>query len=276
SFSKFDPNNNQSYFIEIFNKGNQQLDYNIKAKEEWIKLSSEKGKIQYDEKVYVSIDWLKAPKGESIGEIIVSGAGSKYTVNVPIRNNVVDVQGFIENNGVVSIEAANFTQAVNSDHISWTVIPNLGRTYSSVIAEPANASSQALSKSTPHLEYVFTVFNEGDLKIESYLSPTLNYQKNEGLKFAISIDDNEPQIVNMHEGEYQPDWEYPAWWNNSVLDHIKKKKSAHGQVKPGKHTLKVWMVDPGVVFQKFVLDIGGIRPSYLGPPESLKFINGSK
>lgn len=53
-----------------------------------------------------------------------------------------------------------------------------------------------------------------------------------------------------------------------MMDHIKKKQSRHTISQAGSHTLKVWMVDPGVVFQKFVIDSGGLKPSYLGPPES--------
>ncbi len=267
-FASFDPFNNQTYYVELFNKGNKTLNYTVEAKNDWIKLSREKGSIQFDEKVYVSIDWDKAPKGCDTGKIVVAGAGMEFTVSVPVRNDLPDASGFIENNGVVSIEAAHFTKKYDSKDISWTIIPNMGRTYSSVTAAPANAERQVPGNKTPRLEYEFTVFDKGELKIETYLSPTLNYKKNEGLKYAIAIDDEEPQLINMHEGETQPDWEYPEWWNNSVTDHIKKKVSVHTVSKPGKHTLKVWMVDPGVVFQKFVIDAGGLKPSYLGPPES--------
>jgi hypothetical protein len=32
--------------------------------------------------------------------------------------------------------------------------------------------------------------------------------------------------------------------------------------------LKIWMVDPGIVLQKIVVETREIAPSYLGPPQS--------
>jgi hypothetical protein len=199
---------------------------------------------------------------------VISGAGEDFAVKVPIHHDMPSMSGFVENNGVLSIEAADFVRKFNGAGVTWTVVPNLGRTKSSMTVEPANAARQAPGKSAPRLEYDFTVFDEGDLKVEAYLSPTLNYKKNEGLKYAVAIDDEQPQIVNINEGDTIPDWEYPDWWNNSVTDHIRKKQSVHKLVKPGNHVLKIWMIDPGVVFQKFVIDAGGLKPSYLGPSES--------
>lgn len=268
SFTTFDPANDQRYYVEVFNGGSAPLFYTVSAKEPWIKLSANSGTVTFDEKVYVSIDWDKVPAGTAAGEIVLAGAGREYTIKVPVRNDLAGAAGFVENNGVVSIEAPHFTQQVGAAGINWTVVPNMGRTGSAVTVAPANAGRQTPGPSAPRLEYTFTLLEGADLEIGTYLSPTLNYQKNEGLKFAIAIDDEAPQIINLHEGETQPDWEYPDWWNKSVTDHIKIKTSMHKGIAAGRHTLKVWMVDPGVVFQKFVLDAGGLQPSYLGPPES--------
>jgi hypothetical protein len=44
--------------------------------------------------------------------------------------------------------------------------------------------------------------------------------------------------------------------------------TSHRVARPGRHTVKFWALDPGLVPQRLVVDAGWLRPSYLGPPES--------
>jgi hypothetical protein len=59
-------------------------------------------------------------------------------------------------------------------------------------------------------------------------------------------------------------------WETTVANNARHSRTTHRIGAPGYHTLKVWMVDPGVVLQKIVVNAGGLRPSYLGPPESVR------
>ncbi|WP_347840146.1 glycosyl hydrolase 115 family protein [uncultured Draconibacterium sp.] len=265
----FDAINKQNYYIDIINKGEEKLSYSLHANEDWIILSKTQGTIQFNEKIYVSIDWDRAPIGEISGSIKISGAGSEYLVEVPVFNQLTEVSGFVENSGVIAFEAVNYSKKFDSKEIYWTEVPNLGRTASSLIVEPVNAERVELDENSPHVVYDFTVFEAGDITVETFLSPTQDFRKEDGLRFAISIDDEEPQIINMNEGEEKPDWQYAGWWTKSVGDHIKIKTSKHRLEKPGKHTLKIWMIDPGIVFQKYEINTGAKKYSYLGAPESL-------
>jgi len=268
SFSTFDPLNDQSYYIEIFNRGNKELPYEIITKDKWINLSSKKGTIQYNEKIDVSLNWENVPEETSKGSIAILSKGQNYSVEVPVKTDVPQAKGFVENNGIVSIEAGNFYRNQDGENVSWQVVPNLGRTGSSIIVNPMNAERQEPNDSSAIVEYEFTIFEDATLEVETYVSPTQNYQKTEDLKFAIAIDEEQPQIININKDEIKSDWEYAEWWTKSVADHIKKSISRHSDIKAGAHTLKVWAIDPGVVIQKFIINSGGLKPSYLGPPES--------
>ena len=272
SFSPFDKFTDQKPHIEIYNTGTAPVEYTIETENDWINISNPTGTIKFEEKIKVSIDWEALPIETDNGVITLKSGGREFTIDVPINRTLKEAEGFIENNGVVSINAANYSAKKDNNAVSWITVPNMGRTHSTITVEPANAPEQTVGNNSPKLEYYFTLKTGGDISIESYLAPTLNYKKEEGLKFAISIDDKAPQVINIHENDKVPDWEYPEWWNKSVTDRVRKKTSKHSNISAGVHTLKIWMMDPGVVFEKFVIDAGGLKDSYLGPPES-KYID---
>lgn len=53
-------------------------------------------------------------------------------------------------------------------------------------------------------------------------------------------------------------------WKNWVANNIIISTSKHTLANSGRHILKFWMVDAGLVLQKIVIDSGGIKQSYLG------------
>ena len=103
-------------------------------------------------------------------------------------------------------------------------------------------------------------------KLAAIVAPTLNFVPGRGLRYAISFDDQPPQVVDILAQNSLKDWE------ESVKDSVRISKSRHTLDKPGYHTLKFWMVDPGVSLQKLVVDLGGVKPSYLGLPRAIAIV----
>jgi hypothetical protein len=269
---EFDSYNKQNYYIEIFNRGSIPFDYSVQTSEPWIKIDYPNAKIEKEKRLFIGIDWEKAPIGKNKFPITIKGGENSITVfavvNNPSSPKPKDVKGFIESNSYVSIEAADYSKAVSTSSVDWLKIPNLGRTGSAMTTMPVTVRAQIIGGESPRLEYRSYLFSNGEARVKVYFSPTQNFNKSQGLRYAVSFDDEPPQVVNIHENDTIPDWKYPRWWNQALSDNIIIKISKHTIQTPGEHILKIWMVDPGVVLQKIVIETGDVKPSYLGPPES--------
>jgi hypothetical protein len=256
----------EKHYIEIFNRGRQLFDYTIEPGAEWLKLSSKKGTVNQQERIWVDVDWQKAPVGKTTTPVTIKANGNRVVVYAVVNNAQISpakkAKNFIEYNGYISIKSDDFTKAVNAASITWQTIPQIGKTGNGVTAFPVTAESSLPSANNAHLEYNIFVFDTGRITTNTYFSPTIDFN-NKGLRYAISIDDEIPQVFNI-----TADASAKAW-QNSVADNIRIIKSTHTIAKAGWHVLKFWYVDPAVVLQKIVLDFGGVKQSYLGPPETL-------
>lgn len=261
-----DPYQHRRRYFEVFNRGQAPFDFTAKAGEPWVEVSSTQGSIEKESRLGVTVDWAKAPPGVTRVPITIEGPGDPIVVTAVVDNpQTTDGQpptGFVEADGHVSIEAEHYARAIDKPPVRWVRIPDMGRTLSAVTAMPVTAAAQQPGKDGPHLEYPIHLFHDGELEIRAYLSPTLNFHNTEGLHYAVSIDDEAPQVVNMH-----ADKAHEAW-QRAVSDNVNVSISKHRVDKPGAHTLKFWMVDPGVVLQKLVVATHELPSSYLGPPES--------
>jgi len=174
---------------------------------------------------------------------------------------------FFELNGYISIEADHFTKAINASGITWKVLPDLGRTGAAVTAFPVTANKQQPGSNTAHVEYEIYTYSTGEFKVNAYFSPTLNfYNTAEGLQYAVSVDDESPQVLSINNEDKTSS---SGIWNKWVGESIIIKTSKHKIINAGKHIIKYWIVNSGVVLQKLVIDFGGVKQSYLGPPETI-------
>ena len=261
----------ENHFLTLFARSNSSFDYTITTDAPWLQISQPKGTVRDEEQIWIGINWQKAPAGHTEAYLTVTGPDNKpIRIKVTANNphlTASATNAFIEANGYVSIEAEHYTRSIETSTIKWQVIPDLGRTLSGLEALPVTAAPQSPAPGSPHLEYEVMLFDTGTVQVQAYFSPTLDFS-GKGLRYGISFDDEAPQILDLTSND-----KTPGAWGKMVADNIRIMASSHHLLQPGRHTLKYWLVDPGVVLQKIVVDAGGVKPSYLGPPESYRVIH---
>ena len=176
---------------------------------------------------------------------------------LPLNNNHL---AFAEADGYVAIEAGNFQSARGTDKIRWEVIPGLGKTVSGVTTWPAN--QYPAPADSVYLEYAVNFTSTGTFDLAVLLSPTLNFNGNKGLRYAISFDGGPEQVVNMNQ---KYDMQQFEQWQ---AERINRTATQHTISRQGVHRLRFRVLEPGIVLQKILIDTGGLKKSYLGAPQS--------
>ena len=283
SLPAFDAFNQQRHYVDVFNKGKAPFEFTATADNPWIRVGSvlpdgPKGgnrpgaQLEKDQRLWVSLDWSKVPTGAAAGTVRITGGTNEVVVHLnsfnPTEPTRDTLQGFIEGEGFVSIEPEHFTQNIAAGQNRWIKIQDYGRTLSGMRAtQPVDAPSATPGKDSPCLEYQTYLFSTGAVEVATVTSPTLNFAPGRGLRMAVSFDDEIPRVITLVPDNYKAQ-NGNRDWEKMVGDNARTVKSTHQIASPGYHTLKLWMVDPAVVVQKIVINTGGVKPSYLGPPES--------
>ncbi len=267
---EFDAFNRQRRYIDVFDRGRTSYSFTASSQASWISLSATHGTIDKEQRLWVSVDWSRAAKGKRAGFVKISGAGDQVRVKVEAVNAETparaSLSGFIEANGYVSMEAEHYTKKTDAGPVHWEKIADYGRTLSSMTVFPVTAESASPPQNSPCLEYEMYLVHSGTVEVAAVLAPTLNFVPGRGLRYALSFDDQAPQIVDALAANSMADW------SRSVEDSVREVKTRFTLAAPGYHTLKFCMVDSGVALQKIVVDLGGVQPSYLGPPQSYRGI----
>lgn len=254
-------------FIELYNRGNQAFTWKATPKSDWIKLNRMKGKTSLQERITVSIDWTKVPQGSNItGEVEIVSDNKTETVFVPVFNpaapSAEELKGwYVEDNGCVSINAGKFHRKKENRDIIIRSVKGLGYENDCVQLGDATKPSQNMwfTNDTPKAEYDFYTFNAGNATVHIYALPLFPIDSKHDTRYGVMIDDGMVQWMTTTAKEYSSQWRLNVF-RNSAISTINLNID-----KPGKHTLKLLCSNPGMIIQKVVIDLGGMKRSYLGP-----------
>jgi hypothetical protein len=280
----FDAFNRQRHGIEVFNRGRETFEIAVETSEPWIRVIDDRGEavaalggfVDDQLRLPIAIDWENARAGESTGTVTIAGAGSVVTVGVrafaPEGIDRDSLEGFVESDGLVSIEAEHYSAMNPAGDARWIRIEDYGHTLSGMRADaPVDVAGLTPGRDAPSLEYRMHRFTSGPAEVELTVAPTLNFVPGRGLRVAVSFDDGEAEVLTLVPEGYDAangnrDWEA------SVRNNYRLVTSEHDLTEAGEHRLKLWMIDPAVVVQKIVVrDLDRARPeTYLGPPESYR------
>jgi len=253
----FNPAASRSYFIDVFNTGTSAMSWTAQSSVPWLTLTQTNGST--DARIWVGVDWTKAPRGYAVpGTITIQGAGTTNTVNAkafyPLSLNLAALPAVVENNGVVTIEAENFTfRQDGTNGAGWRKLDRATASRDGMTIQPVTTASinpAAINSNTPALTYQFYTFDSGPATIQMGCLPTHKLTSDHvGCRYAISLNGDAPQIVDINADEYS------AAWNANVLRATAYGLSNHTITNAGLQTLKAYMIDPGVVLDKLTINI---------------------
>ncbi len=175
---------------------------------------------------------------------------------------------FTEVDGRVVIEAEHASARTSGKDAEWRTLRGVGYNGASVMIVPTTAkpkkSIAEIRSESPRLEYKVWLRAPGQLVASVRTLPTWGLQAGQPPRFAISLDDAPPEIISLpiYTDEYNPTWQRDVLRNAAITTGKLRAETA------GLHTLKIWMVDPGVVIDSLLLDRRDRAPDYLWPRET--------
>jgi hypothetical protein len=196
----------------------------------------------------------------------------KLAVNVQAnkisKQELSGYQGFIENNGFVAIQATHCNRQKAKLTKEWKVVNDLGYTGNVLQAFPlaiegtSLTALDAIRKSNASVEYDFYTFTSATPSVTVFALPTHPINNNHRVRYAVSIDDGELKMVDMKTFGRSEEWK------QNVLRNRAERKIKLPYLNAGKHTLKIYCVDPGVILDEIRIDLGGLKKAYSTLPET--------
>ena len=215
-----------------------------------------------------------------------TGISTAQFPGTPTGTSLPRYGDFAETNGYLSIFAADYSRKVDKPGYRWEILDGLGRpgrslqatadhtttvsttTSPSNLADPSSTTdtTQSGSIGRAYTEYNFYTFTSARPTLTIASLPTQPLNNTSGMRYAVAIDNGPVTIVDFHTTGRSEEWK------QNVLSNAAEKKINLPFLDKGRHTLKIYMIDPGVILDHLLIDLGGLKKAYGLIPET-KYIH---
>ena len=173
---------------------------------------------------------------------------------------------FSAKDGYISIEAEHTWNRVDASNAQWTVIPYMGRTLSGIALMPYSGSTN-----NAKLIYRFKAPGVDKVKVHVITKSTLDFLDKGGLVYDVAIDEGAPVSVNFNGNlNEKPENIYSIYYPTVASRVVEKVVELPISGESDIHSLTLHPQDPGIVFEKIVIDFGGYQRQFLFGKESPK------
>lgn len=171
---------------------------------------------------------------------------------------------FTARDGVVAIEAEHYYGAEPAPGTQWTAMPGMGRTLGGVALTPYTASAEGAS-----LSYRMQLPEGTDsVTVHVVVKSTLAFSRREGHRYAVGFEGFGERTVNFNADLNEAPENIYTKFYPTVARRVIERSVRLAASGSGEATLVLRPLDPGIVFEKIVVDCGGYRDTGLFMEES--------
>ena len=176
---------------------------------------------------------------------------------------------FTARDGYISIEAEHTYSRKDAAGAKWTVIPYMGRTLSGIALMPYTVPTDSAS-----LTYCFKADGVKTVKVHVVTKSTLDFLDNGGLVYEVSVDRLQAVSVNFNRDlNEKPENIYSVYYPTIAGRVVEKVMELPLDESKDVHIITLHPQNPGIVFEKIVIDLGGYTKQFLFGKESPKTYN---
>lgn len=265
----------ETYFIQIAGCTDKEPECTVTADCDAVMIDKLESGIPSLLNYAVSIKWDKVKESGNY-KIAVKGGETEVCVEVPVVvvGDFCPENTFVETDSVVAFEAEHVAENIPHGEYEWKCLKEYGKTLSSMKVYPMNKNFDEAGNG-PSLMYRVFIRHGGEYTLRVITAPTNNLEDGRNMRYAVSVDENEPEMVSTLLDEHYNIGAGHARsrdWAEGVLNNCHYGENRM-KLEPGLHTIRVFGVEAGLVLQKLVLyKEGAMKESYFGPTESSRVL----